>query len=93
MVFAVEDKHSAEPVVDRCSAAVMDAEPVEDRRSAIRHAEDTDARGLPPRGAGTDAGAGARGVVVLPALEETSSEYDVLTSYRQRVTVRLLIIV
>jgi len=55
MVFAVEDKHSAEPVVDRCSAAVMVAEPVEDRRSAIRHAEDTDARGIPPRGAGTDA--------------------------------------
>jgi len=56
MVFSVEDKHSAEPVVDRRSAAVMVAEPVEDRRSAaIRHAEDTDARGIPPRGAGTDA--------------------------------------
>ena len=49
---------------------------------AVRRAEDTSARGLPPRGALDGRlmadGAGARGVAVLPALEETRSEYDVL---------------
>jgi len=84
MVFSVEDRRSAaEPVENRCSAIVMVTEPVENRRSvAVRRAEDTGACGLPPRvaldGRRMAAGAGVLGVVVLLALEETRSEYDVL---------------